>query len=94
MDPAKIRVTPLAAAPAFFRLPEDADRDQLRLDLSGADYRIAGAGDIQHFAAGHRRRTGIPDRAIVRGHQLPEPGKRSQGGHVPTRSSRPDSADW
>lgn len=76
VDPAKIRVTPLAAAPSFRPLPDREDRDKLRHELlgSGAPYfmfvgKISGRRNLPELlrAFTEFKRGGFPHRMLIVG---------------------------
>lgn len=76
VDPAKIRVTPLAAAPAFHPLPADVDRAALRAAMLGADTqyfmfvgKISGRRNLPELLRAYAefKKAGHPHRILVVG---------------------------
>jgi len=76
VDPAKIRVTPLAAAPAFHPLPATVNRERLRYEMFRTDApyfvfvgKISGRRNVSELlkAFAQYRRLGHPQRLLVVG---------------------------
>ena len=77
VDPAKIRVTPLAAAPVFRPLPASVDRAALRASMFGDDSpyflfvgKISGRRNVPDLVRGFltfKHGTGLPYRLVIAG---------------------------
>lgn len=77
IDPEKIRVTPLAAAAVFSRLPDSVDRAALRAGMFGDDFpyflivgKISGRRNVPELLRGFlsfKRQTGAPHRLMIAG---------------------------
>lgn len=106
IDPAKIRVTPLAAARVFEPLPASVDRASMRARIFGDDSpyflfvgKISGRRNVPDLVRGFlafKRTTGLPYRLVIAGPDYAMEATRQiavelgAATHVVTRSNVPD----